>query len=85
MAESHNRSEHILVVDDDSRIRQMLIRYFEQEGYRVSAAAGGQAMRECLQSTSVDIILLDLVLPGEDGLRVGPRDSLAARMCRSSC
>jgi two-component system, OmpR family, response regulator len=68
MAELHNRSEHILVVDDDSRIRQMLIRYFEQEGYRVSAAAGGQAMRECLQSTGVDIILLDLVLPGEDGL-----------------
>lgn len=63
------RSEHILVVDDDIRIRQMLIRYFEDEGYRVTAAADGGAMRDCLQKTAVDIILLDLVLPGgEDGL-----------------
>ncbi len=69
MAEVQNRSEHILVVDDDVRIRQMLIRYFEDEGYRVSAAADGQAMRECLQGTQIDIILLDLVMPGgDDGL-----------------
>jgi DNA-binding response OmpR family regulator len=69
MAELQNRSEHILVVDDDERIRQMLVRYFEDEGYRVSAVADGQAVRQFLQRTSVDIILLDLVLPGgEDGL-----------------
>ncbi len=69
MAESRNKSEHILVVDDDARIRQMLIRYFEDEGYRVTAVGDGQAMRDCLKKTPVDIILLDLVLPGgEDGL-----------------
>jgi two-component system phosphate regulon response regulator OmpR len=69
MSEPQNRNEHILVVDDDARIRQMLIRYFEDEGYRITAVAGGLAMRECLQRTIVDIILLDLVLPGgEDGL-----------------
>ena len=69
MAEVQNRSEHILVVDDDVRIRQMLIRYFEDEGYRVSAVADGQAMRECLHGTQIDIILLDLVMPGgDDGL-----------------
>lgn len=63
------RNEHILVVDDDVRIRQMLIRYFEEEGYRVTAAADGAAMRDCLQRATIDIILLDLVLPGgEDGL-----------------
>ena len=63
------RNEHILVVDDDVRIRQMLIRYFEDEGYRVTAAADGAAMRDCLQRRTIDIILLDLVLPGgEDGL-----------------
>jgi DNA-binding response OmpR family regulator len=65
-----NRSEdavHILVVDDDPRIRQMLTRYFEQEGYRISAAADGASMRAQL-NTSVDVILLDVVLPGEDGL-----------------
>src|SRR4051812_29625528 len=61
-------SKHILVVDDDSRIRQMLVRYFEQEGYRISAAADGAAMREELQAGTVDLILLDVVLPGEDGL-----------------
>jgi len=62
-------AEHILVVDDDARVRQMLIRYFEGEGYRVSAAADGPAMRDCLAKAAVDIILLDLVLPGgEDGL-----------------
>lgn len=69
MTELAARNEHILVVDDDIRIRQMLIRYFEDEGYRVTAAADGGAMRDCLQKTAVDIILLDLVLPGgEDGL-----------------
>lgn len=69
MAEPQNRNEHILVVDDDARIRHMLTRYFEDEGYRITAVAGGQAMRDCLQRNSVDIILLDLVLPGgEDGL-----------------
>ncbi|PTM43005.1 response regulator [Bosea sp. 124] len=63
------RNEHILVVDDDIRIRQMLIRYFEDEGYRVTAVGDGGAMRDCLQKTPVDVILLDLVLPGgEDGL-----------------
>lgn len=60
--------EHILVVDDDSRIRQMLSRYFEEEGYRVSLAGDGQEMRECLDKQPVDVILLDLMLPGEDGL-----------------
>jgi two-component system phosphate regulon response regulator OmpR len=58
---------HILVVDDDQRIRQMLTRYFEQEGYRISAAADGPTMRAKLND-SVDVILLDLVMPGEDGL-----------------
>jgi DNA-binding response OmpR family regulator len=59
---------HILVVDDDPRIRQMLTRYFEQEGYRVSAAADGAAMRAQLNARKVDVILLDVVMPGEDGL-----------------
>src|SRR5258707_13146788 len=69
MAEPRTRNEHILVVDDDARIRQMLLRYFEEEGYRVTTVADGEAMRECLQRNSIDIILLDLVLPGgDDGL-----------------
>lgn len=67
MANARTLPEHILVVDDDARIRQMLARYF-QEGYRVSLAGDGLEMRKCLDKESIDIILLDLVLPGEDGL-----------------
>lgn len=63
------RSERMLVVDDDARIRQMLIRYFEDEGFRVTAVADGAAMREALARAEPDIVLLDLVLPGgDDGL-----------------
>jgi CheY-like chemotaxis protein len=61
---------HILVVDDDLRIRQMLTRYFEQEGYRVSAAADGAAMRAEEKARPVDVILLDVVMPGQDGLTI---------------
>jgi DNA-binding response OmpR family regulator len=78
MADQNKRTEHILVVDDDARIRQMLLRYFEDEGYRVSVAADGTAMRGCLRKEAIDIILLDLVMPGgDDGL-------MLAREVRSS-
>ncbi|MCZ3380656.1 two-component system phosphate regulon response regulator OmpR [Rhizobium sp. ERR 922] len=69
MAIDQQRREHLLVVDDDPRIRQMLTRYFEDEGYVVSAASNGLEMRASLQQANFDIILLDWVLPGgEDGL-----------------
>ncbi|MDE1156860.1 MAG: response regulator [Neorhizobium sp.] len=59
---------HILVVDDDVRIRQMLMRYFEDEGYKVTAVGDGAGMRAELRIAKVDIILLDLSLPGgQDG------------------
>ncbi|RFB79974.1 response regulator [Methylovirgula sp. 4M-Z18] len=67
MMSSQEDAVHILVVDDDPRIRQMLTRYFEQEGYRVSIAGDGVAMRAQLNDT-VDVILLDVVMPGEDGV-----------------
>jgi two-component system phosphate regulon response regulator OmpR len=59
---------HVLVVDDDARIRQMLARYFEQEGYRVAVAADGAGLRTQLAAGPIDIVLLDVVMPGEDGL-----------------
>ncbi|MBB6487421.1 response regulator [Rhizobium lusitanum] len=69
MAPDQQRREHLLVVDDDPRIRQMLTRYFEDEGYVVRTASSGSEMRASLQQESFDIILLDWVLPGgEDGL-----------------
>ncbi|PKA45533.1 response regulator (plasmid) [Rhizobium sullae] len=65
------QSEHILVVDDDARIRQMLIRYFEDEGYRVTAVADGTAMHAELAKTDFTAIFLDLVLPGgQNGLQL---------------
>ncbi|MBB3384323.1 MULTISPECIES: response regulator [unclassified Rhizobium] len=69
MTLDQQRREHLLVVDDDPRIRQMLTRYFEDEGYVVSTASNGPEMRASLQQENFDIILLDWVLPGgEDGL-----------------
>jgi two-component system phosphate regulon response regulator OmpR len=69
MAPPQTRRVHILVVDDDARIRQMLARYFEDEGYRVSGAADGAALRSMMDREEIDAILLDLVLPGgDDGL-----------------
>jgi two-component system phosphate regulon response regulator OmpR len=60
---------HILVVDDEERIRQMLLRYFEGEGYAVTTVADGAQMRAELKARKIDIILLDLSLPGgQDGL-----------------
>src|SRR5579864_6395247 len=59
---------HILVVDDDERIRTMLRRYLSEEGIKVSDAADGAAMRTILDRETIDLVLLDLVMPGEDGL-----------------
>jgi DNA-binding response OmpR family regulator len=70
MINSAEQPLHILVVDDDPRIRQMLTHYFAQEGYQVSAAADGAAMRAQLNARKVDVILLDVVMPGQDGLTI---------------
>ncbi|GGG02349.1 MULTISPECIES: response regulator [Rhizobiaceae] len=60
---------HILVVDDDPRIRQMLSRYFEGEGYRVTTVPDGVEMNVAMRQNSIDAVLLDLSLPGgRDGL-----------------
>jgi two-component system phosphate regulon response regulator OmpR len=59
---------HILVVDDDPRVRQMLSRYLEEEGFDVAQASTGAEMRDALARSRTDLVLLDLVLPGEDGL-----------------
>jgi two-component system phosphate regulon response regulator OmpR len=59
---------HILVVDDDPRIRTMLRRYLVDEGFKVTEAADGDAMRGALDGGNVQLVLLDLMMPGEDGL-----------------
>jgi len=59
---------HILVVDDHREIRDLVSRALTKDGFRVSAAADGRAMRKILADSRIDLILLDLMLPGEDGL-----------------
>ena len=59
---------HILVVDDDRRVRNLLQRYLTDEGFRVSVAEDGETMRRRIAESAVDLVFLDLVLPGDDGL-----------------
>jgi two-component system OmpR family response regulator len=63
-------SAHVLVVDDDRDIRTLLSEYLQKNGYRVTAVAEGKAMRRVLEKSHVDLIVLDLMLPGEDGLKL---------------
>ncbi len=59
---------HILIVDDDREIRDLLARFLDKHGLRVSAAADGREMHRVLDGSRIDLIVLDLMLPGEDGL-----------------
>lgn len=59
---------HILVVDDDREIRDLLRRYLVKQGYRVTIAAEGHEMRAAVAERAIDLVVLDLMLPGEDGL-----------------
>ena len=59
---------HILIVDDHRELRDLVSRVLAKEGYRVSTAADGRAMRQVLADSRIDLVLLDLMMPGEDGL-----------------
>jgi two-component system OmpR family response regulator len=65
-----SEASHILVVDDDREIRKLLGDYLEKNGYRATAVGDGKAMRKHLEQSHVDLIVLDLMLPGEDGLKL---------------
>ncbi|MGO1617748.1 MAG: response regulator [Oceanisphaera sp.] len=60
--------KQLLVVDDHSEIRSLLTRFLEQHGYQVQAVPDGNAMRQHLSHQAPDLIILDLMLPGDDGL-----------------
>ena len=60
--------DHVLVVDDDAEIRGLLGEYLQKNGYRVTAVGDGEGMRAALEAGRVDIVVLDLMLPGDDGL-----------------
>ena len=61
---------HILIVEDDHEIRTMVSRFLLKSGCRVTAAGEGQSMRRALETANIDLIVLDIMLPGEDGLSI---------------
>ena len=63
-----DKTPHILIVDDDREIRDLLGRFLEKHGCRVTTARDGRAMRAALDDWSIDLVVLDLMLPGDDGL-----------------
>ena len=70
MGQTSTRNDKILVVDDDQRIRDLLRRYLAQEGFDVFQAEDGKSLNRILLRETVDLIVLDLMLPGEDGLTI---------------
>lgn len=63
-----NRSAHVLIVDDHQEIRDLVSQILTKDGFRVSTAADGRQMRQRLRDHVIDLIVLDLMLPVEDGL-----------------
>ena len=59
---------HILIVDDSADIREPLAKYLAKKGLRVSTADGGQEMRRVMKTGAIDLVVLDIMMPGEDGL-----------------
>lgn len=74
---STERKCAVLIVDDDEELRDLLVRYLQTNGFDVSAVADGLAMEKHLRSRPADLIILDLMLPGKEGLTI-------ARELRSS-
>ncbi len=62
--------DHILVVADDREIRELVGNYLKKNGLRVSLAADGRQMRTFLEGNAVDLIVLDIMMPGDDGLKL---------------
>ncbi len=60
--------DHILIVDDDREIRELVSAYLRKNGLRATAVADGRQMRGFLETNIVDLVVLDLMMPGDDGL-----------------
>jgi two-component system, OmpR family, phosphate regulon response regulator OmpR len=68
MAGSDPAQRHLLVVDDDDRIRDLLKQYLTRAGFRVTTACDAAAARKLLEMLDFDLLILDVMMPGEDGL-----------------
>lgn len=65
---SHDQMPHVLVVDDDDRLRDLLVKFLGDNGFLVAAAADAMEARRLMQGLAFDLIVLDLMMPGESGL-----------------
>lgn len=63
-----NAAPHLLIVDDDAETCSLLSKFLARYGYRVSVAANGDAMMQTLANAHIDLVVLDVMLPGKDGL-----------------
>jgi two-component system, OmpR family, response regulator len=61
-------AQHLLLVDDDNELCALLSKFLTRHGYRVSVVHNGQAMASILETSRINLVILDLMLPGEDGL-----------------
>ena len=68
MMPAMDKQPHLLVVDDDREIRTLISQFLTRHGYRVSSARDGAEMMQVLETSRIDLIVLDLMMPGEDGL-----------------
>ncbi len=71
--EEHAELEHLLVVDDDPEIRELTQEYLQQQGFHVTTVGSGDEMDAYLSDHDVDLLILDLMLPGEHGLSIAQR------------
>jgi two-component system phosphate regulon response regulator OmpR len=67
---SSAEAPHLLVVDDDARLRALLQRFLAEQGFRVTVAADAAAARKSLSSLSFDLVVLDVMMPGESGIEL---------------
>jgi DNA-binding response OmpR family regulator len=72
-ANNDNPPQRLLVVDDDPGLRQLLKKYLDENGYNTSTVEDGASVDEWLSKNTADLIILDLMLPGEDGLSIARR------------
>ncbi len=68
MSSTATETAHLLVVDDDARLRSLLQRYLTEQGFRVTSAPDAAAARQALSSMTYDLLVLDVMMPGESGL-----------------
>jgi len=73
MSAPNDSPTRVLVVDDDASLRELLTNYLDKEGFDVSGAEDGAAMFAWLEQHQADLLILDLMLPGDDGLTLARR------------